>query len=140
MSTFINALLGAELLPSDVLQATSAIVEIFKSGKSYLKVKYADQHEEEIYDDLDTPDVNEAKERLHEICKISDKFRDIPTILIDEYIANSDTDLEVSEALIREWEIESSSTGLSDKKNYWMTTLKPDPKVQFLLKYSLVIP
>lgn len=127
-STFINALLGAELLPSDVLQATSAIVEIFKSEKSYLKVKYADGREEEIYDDLDTPDVNEAKERLHEICKISDKFRDIPTTLIDEYITTSDTELEVSDALIKELECESSSTGLSDKKKLLVDYIATRPK------------
>lgn len=127
-STFINALLGAELLPSDVLQATSAIVEIFKSEKSYLKVKYADEREEEIYDDLDTPVVNEAKERLHEICKISDKYRDIPTTLIDEYIAASDAPIQLSEALIKELECESSSNGLFDKKNLLHDYIASRPK------------
>jgi Tfp pilus assembly protein PilN len=127
-STFINALLGAELLPSDVLQATSAIVEIFKSEKSYLKVKYADGREEEIYDDLDTPDVDEAKERLHEICKISDKYRDIPTTLIDEYIAASDAPIQLSEALIKELECESSSNGLFDKKNLLDDYIASRPK------------
>lgn len=127
-STFINALLGAELLPSDVLQATSAIVEIFKSEKSYLKVKYADGREEEIYDDLDTPDVNEAKERLHEICKISDKYRDIPTTLIDEYIASSDTKLELTEELVNELECESSLNGLFEKKNLLNDYIASRPK------------
>jgi hypothetical protein len=127
-STFINALLGAELLPSDVLQATSAIVEIFKSEKSYLKVKYADGHEEEIYDDLDTQDVNEAKERLHEICKISDKYRDIPTTLIDDYIAASDTKLELTDELVNELECESSSNGLFDKKNLLNDYIASRPK------------
>lgn len=127
-STFINALLGAELLPSDVLQATSAIVEIFKSEKSYLKMKYADGREEEIYDDLDTPDVNEAKERLHEICKISDKYRDIPTTLIDEYIASSDTKLELTEELVNELECESSLNGLFEKKNLLNDYIASRPK------------
>jgi len=127
-STFINALLGAELLPSDVLQATSAIVEIFKSEKSFLKVKYADGREEEIYDDLDTPDVNEAKERLHEICKISDKYRDIPTTLIDEYITASDAPIQLSEALIEELECESSQNGLFDKKNLLHDYIASRPK------------
>jgi hypothetical protein len=127
-STFINALLGAELLPSDVLQATSAIVEIFKSEKSYLKVKYADGKEEKIYDDLDTPDVNEAKERLHEICKISDKYRDIPTTLIDEYIAASDAPIQLSEALIEELECESSLNGLFDKENLLKDYIASRPK------------
>src|SRR5574344_1789587 len=58
-STFLNALLGAEILPSDVLQASSAIVEIFKSDTSFLKVKFADGHEESLYDDLSTPDIDE---------------------------------------------------------------------------------
>ncbi len=127
-STFINALLGAELLPSDVLQATSAIIEIFKSEKSYLKVKYADEHEEEIYDDLNTPDVNEAKEKLHEICKISDKYRDIPTTLIDEYIAALDTKLELTDELLNELECESSSNGLFDKKNLLHDYIASRPK------------
>jgi len=98
------------------LQATSAIVEIFKSEKSYLKVKYADEHEE-IYDNSDTPDVDKAKERLHEVCKILDEYRDIPTTLIDEYIVKSDEPIQLSEALIKEWECESSSNGLFDKKS-----------------------
>lgn len=127
-STFINALLGAELLPADVLQATSSIVEIFKSEKSYLKVKYADGREEEIYDDLDTPDVNEAKERLHEICKISNKYRDIPTTLIDEYITSSEAPIQLTEALIEELECESLSNGLFDKKKLLHDYITSRPK------------
>ncbi len=127
-STFINALLGAELLPSDVLQATSAIIEIFKSEKSYLKVKYADEHEEEIYDDLNTPDVNEAKEKLHEICKISDKYRDIPTTLIDEYIVALDKKLELTDELVKELEYESSSNGLFDKRSLLNDYIASRPK------------
>ena len=42
-STFINALLKKEILPSDVLQTTSAIVEIFKSEKPVVSVSYADE-------------------------------------------------------------------------------------------------
>jgi tRNA U34 5-carboxymethylaminomethyl modifying GTPase MnmE/TrmE len=106
-STFINALLGAEILPSDVLQASSAIVEIFKSDKSFLKVKYAEGTEESIYDDLETPDINEAKERLHEICKISDEYRGIPTTLIDAYIVESNDKLKVDDVFIKQLEKQS---------------------------------
>lgn len=100
-STFINALLGAEILPSDVLQASSAIVEIFKSEKSFLKVKYADGKEELVYDDLDTPDKDEANERLHEICRIHDKYREIPTTLIDDCIIETEGTLTVDDTLVR---------------------------------------
>ncbi len=139
-STFINALLGAELLPSDVLQATSAIVEIFKSEKSYLKVKYADLHEEEIYDDLNTLDVDEAREKLHKICIINDEFRDIPTTLIDKYIADSDDKFELTEAIIQEWESEVS-TKLSDNNEilnkYIKTRSKDKIPVEIEFGYPL---
>ena len=116
-STFINALLGAEILPSDVLQASSAIVEIFKSEeKSFLRVKYADGREEEIYDDSSKSDIDEAREKLHEICRILDEYREIPTTLIDEYIIKSSASLEVTESLIQEWRGQSG-VNLSGKED-----------------------
>lgn len=108
-STFINALLGAEILPSDVLQASSAIVEIFKSKSPFLKVEYADKKSESISDDLKT-----ANKRLHEICKIRDEYRDIPTTLIDDDIIASDSELKVTEPFVRKLE-EQSGLPLSDK-------------------------
>lgn len=113
-STFINALLGSEILPSDVLQASSAIVEIFKSETSFLKVKYASGREEHVYDDIQTRDRDEANERLHEICKIDDNFRDIPTTLIDEYIIYNDNNLIINEAFIKQLQ-EQSGMQLQDK-------------------------
>ena len=114
-STFINALLGEELLPSDVLQATSAIVQIFKSETSYLKVKFADGHEETLYDDLSTPDVDEAKEKLQELCRIDDNYRDIPTTLIDQFIIESDGQLVIDKNFIKELE-QKSETHLDGKE------------------------
>jgi len=115
-STFINALLGAEILPSDVLQTSSAIVEIFKSEKSFLKVKCADGKEESIYDDLEAPNTDEANKRLHEICKIHDGYREIPTTLIDECIIASDITLTVDDALVKKLE-QYSGVHLQDKQN-----------------------
>lgn len=114
-STFINALLGTELLPADVLQSSSAIVEIFKSEKSFLRVKYADGKEEEVYDDLSTLDIDEAKERLLEICRIHDKYREIPTTLLDECIIKSSSFVEVTDSLTKELQ-EESKTDLSGKE------------------------
>src|SRR5271157_6288687 len=48
-STFINALLGREVLASSCLQCTSAIVEVIHSEKEYVRVLYADGHEEIVY-------------------------------------------------------------------------------------------
>lgn len=85
-STLINALLGERILPTDVLQSSSAVVEIFKSDEKSLKVRYADGHTEVVQDDLSTPDIDEAFEHLRRIGALQDSFRNIPTTLIDSYI------------------------------------------------------
>ena len=115
-STFINALLGAEILPTDVLQASSAIVEIFKSENSVLKVKFSDGHEEILSDDLDTPTTDEAKERLHEICRLHDAYRDIPTTLIDACIVESNEPIEVDSEFIAKLQ-KGSRMELEDHKD-----------------------
>lgn len=114
-STFINALLGKEILPSDVLQASSAIVEIFKSETSFLKVRYADGKEESISDDFETSGTDKANERLHEICKIHDEYREIPTTFIDNFIIASNGDLTVDDAFVMQLE-QHSGEHLQDKQ------------------------
>ena len=114
-STFLNALLGAEILPADVLQATSAIVEIFKSEKSYLKIVYASGREETIYDDPSTPEIDEAIEKLKGISKIPDRFRDIPTTLLNQIIISSTEQIKISEDLLKSLESNSGMQKLSDK-------------------------
>lgn len=113
-STFINALLGTEILPSDVLQASSAIVEIFKSEASFLKVKYADGKGEVVNGDLDACDMDKASVRLREICKINEEYRQIPTTLIDDYIIASDGVLTVDDVLVKDLE-QKSGEHLADK-------------------------
>ena len=85
-STFINALLGRELLPADVLQTSSAIVEILKSEKPFLKIIYASGREEIINDDLLINGVFQFHNKLFEICSISEKYRDIPCTVLNEKI------------------------------------------------------
>ncbi len=139
-STFINALLGAEILPSGVLQETSAIVEIFKSETSYLRVKFADKKEKDIYDDPSTPDIYEAQEELSRICKINDVYREIPATLIDKYIIQSEGDLAVDNHFIRHLE-EQSGAHLQDKqeiiKRYLSERTKDKIPVQIEFGYPL---
>ena len=78
-STFINALLGEHILPTGVLQTSSAVVEICKSEKKYVEVYYADGRPETVRGDG-------AFEFLQQIGAIQDRYRSIPTVLIDEYI------------------------------------------------------
>lgn len=89
-STFINALLGSEILPSDVLQATSAIVEISKAKKPCVKVEYADGKMKEVEDDPSTPFIDESKVFLSQICSIQEKYRSLPVSLIDDLIIRFD--------------------------------------------------
>ena len=85
-STLINALLGERILPTDVLQSSGAVVEILKSDKKFVKVRYADGHSECVCNDGSSPDVDEAVEHLRRIGALQDQYRSIPTALIDAYI------------------------------------------------------
>ncbi len=79
-STFINAYLGVELLPMDVKQCTSAIVEI-KCGKEFSVVAtYADGRLETITGD------EEARKFLKRNAALDDEYRDIPVPTINSEI------------------------------------------------------
>lgn len=76
-STFINAYLGKEILPMDVRECTSAIIEIRYGAKYTLKVTYADNNTK-------TFDKEEAIEKfLKENAALDDKYRDIPVGIIN---------------------------------------------------------
>ena len=114
-STFINALLNERILPKDVLQASSTIVEISKSKKPYLKIEFADE-KEELHNDIETSDRDRVNRRLHELCSIREEYRDIPTPLIDSDIISNNKNLVVDEKYV---EILEQQTGesLQGKKN-----------------------
>lgn len=79
-STFINAYLGVELLPMDVKQCTSSIVEI-KYGKQFsVKATYADGRQKEITNE------KEARDFLKQNAALDDNFRDIPVPTINSEI------------------------------------------------------
>lgn len=79
-STFINAYLGVELLPMDVKQCTSAIVEI-KYGESFsVRATYADGRQQVITGD------DETREFLKRNAALDDDYRDIPVPTINSEI------------------------------------------------------
>ncbi len=79
-STFINAYLGVELLPMDIKQCTSSIVEI-KCGKSFLlKATYADGRTQKIYNS------EEAHAFLKRNAALDDEYREIPVPTINSEI------------------------------------------------------
>lgn len=76
-STFINAYLGVELMPMDVKQCTSAIIEIKNGEKFYIKATYANGRTEEIEGDA------KARNFLKKNAALDDDYRDIPVPTIN---------------------------------------------------------
>ncbi|MBR3102186.1 MAG: dynamin family protein [Lachnospiraceae bacterium] len=76
-STFINAYLGKEILPMDVKQCTSAIVEIRYGNSFKLTATYADDRQEIIEDEAD------IKRFLLDNASLDDEYRDIPVPTIN---------------------------------------------------------
>ena len=86
-STFINALLGEEILPFATLQATSEIIEIVKSAKQEVRVTFANGIEQVIEDDIETPE-NEAGTFLKKIASVNEKYRDIPIVQVNRFLVD----------------------------------------------------
>lgn len=79
-STFINAYLGIELLPMDVRQCTSAVVEI-KYGKNFsVQATYANGRQRNI------TDKQKAVAFLKKNAALDDDYRDIPVPTINNEI------------------------------------------------------
>lgn len=79
-STFINAYLGVELLPMDVKQCTSSIIELKYGDRLKLISTYSDGRTESIDDE-------EAVRRfLKDNAALNDKWRDIPVPTINHEI------------------------------------------------------
>lgn len=111
-STFLNSLLGKEILPSEVLQATKAIVEIQKSSEKYLKIEYADGSEQKI-----KVDEEKIKSELSKLAKVPDEYRDIPHTLIDDLIIeNKNNDFTLTKEIIEKLTEKSNIENLYEKK------------------------
>lgn len=84
-STFINALIGGNLLPTDTLQNTSSIIEITNSEKS--KLSFRNTNDNSLVVVEETADIIEQK--LIEIGSLlgKDKYRKLPLRRINNYLA-----------------------------------------------------
>lgn len=78
-STFINAYLGVELMPMDVKQCTSSIIEIKNGENFYVKATHASGRTERI-------DGDAAKDFLNKNAALDDDYRDIPVPTINSEI------------------------------------------------------
>lgn len=134
-STFINSLIKEEILPTDVLQATNALIEIFYSQKPYLKITYASGRIETIEDEAKEV----LKEKLKEIASIPDEYRNIPVNLIDLYILENGDLPRIDEDFIKYLEERSGMENLRELKykleNYAMTRSRDNIPVKIELGY-----
>lgn len=76
-STFINAYLGIEILPMDIKQCTSSIVEIVYGKEFKLVATYADGRETTLENEA------EIRDFLGNKAAINDNYRDIPVAAIN---------------------------------------------------------
>lgn len=79
-STFINAYLGTEILPMDVRQCTSSVVEIKYGEKFVLNATYADGRTKKVTGE------KEIKNFLTTNAALDDEYRDIPITTINNEI------------------------------------------------------
>lgn len=112
-STFINSLLKEEILPSDVLQATSALIEIVYSPKPFLRITYASGNKEIFEEESKTV----FKEILKKTASIPDEYRDIPTSLIDQYLLDFHEKPILNDEFIKYLEERSGMDNLSEKRH-----------------------
>lgn len=85
-STFLNALLGKELLPTDILQATSMIIEIHKSENEYVEITFGNGEKKRVVDDLSTPDIDEAFEAVKKYGALREEYRDLPIVQLNDFL------------------------------------------------------
>jgi len=79
-STFINAYLGEDVLPTDILQCTSSMIEI-KYGDEYICVaEYADKTKETI------TGIEQIDKFLKTKAAVDDRYRDIPFTVINDWL------------------------------------------------------
>lgn len=94
-STFINAYLGQEILPMDVLQCSSSVVEIKYGKKLALKAFYANGNTKCI------EGKKAIQEFLHEHAVLDDDYRDIPVNTINnELILKYKDDKPITQKII----------------------------------------
>lgn len=104
-STFINSLIGEELLPTGHFQTTSAITWIISSDNRYMDVTFADGHTKRITDNL--------ADELRVLVAVPQKFHSLPINHINLLIAGGDdmnTILQKKESIEEETQTSSDAS------------------------------
>ncbi len=123
-STFINAYLGKEILPMDVKQCTSAIVEIRYGTKYTLKATYSDNRIKVIDNE------EEINKFLTENAAMDDNYRVIPVSIINIGILMHKQDKRILES-----DIADLMKGIENENLYHLPQKEYEAKVrQYILE------
>lgn len=116
-STFINTLIGKDLLPTGHFQTTSIITYIEHAEQPKMVVTYCDGHEQ-------TFAAEDIKTCLKGLVSIPEKFVDLPVTRINDLIANDET---LEDVLLQKEAIEKE-TRTSASQELWCDYYKTHPK------------
>lgn len=122
-STFINAYLGEEILPMDVKQCTSAIVEIRYGEKFTLTATYADGTTDTFKDE------QKIKRFLAKNAAMDDNYRDIPISAINFEIL-----MKYKDGKIRGDVINDFIRGVKSENLYHLPESEYDRKIREYIK------
>lgn len=92
-STFINAYLGTEILPMDVKQCTSSVIEICYGQEFRLNATYADGRTKQVEGETN------IKKFLDQNAALDDEYRDIPITTINNEIIVKYKDKKIPEVI-----------------------------------------
>lgn len=129
-STFINSLIGENLLPTGHFQTTSCITWIVSSDKRYMEVSYADGKKETFTENL--------AEELQKLVAVPKKFEHLPIHHLNILIKQGDN---ISEILKKKAGIEEMTKTTADDslwKEYVSTT--PKSKIPENVEIYLQLP
>lgn len=117
-STFINTLIGVNILPTGHFQTTSAITYIEHGTQASMSVKYADGHEEKF-------DGNKIKSILHDLVALPEEYKDLPINDINLLISGGDT---LNDILAKKDGIEKSTHSKVCDIALWKKYVNTHPK------------
>ncbi|MCM1141186.1 MAG: dynamin family protein [Muribaculum sp.] len=128
-STFINTLIGEDLLPTGHFQTTSAITYIEYSGKPKMEVTFCDGHKQ-------TFEGTSLKDTLKKLVSVAPEYNSLPVNHINDLIAGGDT---LEEVLSKKFEIEQK-TKMNSSEELWVKYFQEHPKSTLAEKVYIYYP
>lgn len=127
-STFINSLIGENLLPTGIFQTTSGITWIVSSDKRYMEVTYADGKKKTFTENLE--------QELQKLIAVPDEFHSLPINDLNILIKGDD---DLKSILQKKEGIEEKTKTSSDEK-LWKAYVAATPKSKIADEVVIYLP